>query len=107
MDEKSELKISVHAQPLRDLHMSDYDFKCIFYTSRVLQSHKAVTLKKEELIKVDNDNYYACLTSEMAKKLGAGKVMLDFIAYIPDIDFPDGLRTEIKKGITCSNAIID
>ena len=86
--------------------MSDYDFKCVFYTSRVMQNHRPVVLKKEELVKVDNDNYYACLTSEMVKKLGAGKVMLDFIAYIPDIDFPDGLRTEVKKGIIC-NAIID
>lgn len=45
------------------------------------------------MIKVDDDNYIACIDSG---QLGAGLVMMRITARIPDADFPDGLRTEVE-----------
>lgn len=45
------------------------------------------------MVKVDDDNYVACVDST---KLGVGKIMCRVTAYIPDADFEDGLRTEIE-----------
>lgn len=42
----------------------------------------------------DKHNYYLCFdTSEF----GAGNIVAIVTAYVPDTDFPDGLRTEIDK----------
>lgn len=98
----SEYKINVHVEPLDGLHMADYDFECEFYAySRI----KVIRLRKDDMLPVDNDNYIAIITSEMSKTIGRGMVKLRFKAYIPDGDFPDGLRTEISEvctGITIS-----
>lgn len=85
----TELKINVHVEPIDGFHMSDYDFSCRFciYTNRYVE------LGKEEMIKVDDDNYIACIDSG---QLGAGLVMMRITARIPDADFPDGLRTEVE-----------
>lgn len=83
----TEFKINVHVEPIDGLHMSDYDFTCRFYI------YSYVELTKNEMIKVDDDNYIACIDSS---KLGVGTIMMRIIAQIPDADFPDGLRTEIE-----------
>lgn len=85
----TELKINVHVEPIDGFHMSDYDFTCRFY----IYTNRYVELKKSEMIRVDDDNYIACIDSS---KLGAGLVMMRITALIPDDDFPDGLRTEVE-----------
>lgn len=90
-----ELKINVHADPVDGLHMADYDFECDFFT----YPNRAVKFKKADMIQVDSDNYLAAITSEMVKKMGQGMLKLRFIAYIPDVDFSDGFRTEVAE--TC------
>lgn len=85
----TELKINVHVEPIDGLHMDDYDFSCRFY----VYTNCYVELNKNDMIRVDGDNYMACIDSS---KLGVGTIMMRIIAQIPDADFPDGLRTEIE-----------
>lgn len=85
----TEFKINVHVEPIDGLHMSDYDFTCRFY----IYTNRNVEISKSEMIRVDDDNYIACIDSS---KLGVGTIMMRIIAQIPDADFPDGLRTEIE-----------
>lgn len=85
----TEFKINVHVEPIDGLHMSDYDFTCRFY----IYTNRNVNISKSEMIRVDDDNYIACIDSS---KLGVGTIMMRITAQIPDADFPDGLRTEIE-----------
>lgn len=89
----TELKINVHIEPFGRLHMSDYDFDVKFY----VYANRSVTKTKETMIEVDEDNFIACFDSAL---LGAGKIKARVTAYIPDEDFPDGFRTEIREGDT-------
>lgn len=85
----TELKINVHLDRLDGYRMSDIDFTCDFF---IYPNHK-ITVSKESMVKVDDDNYVACFDSA---KLGIGRIMCKVTAYIPDADFEDGLRTEVE-----------
>ena len=85
----TELKINVHLDRLDGYRMSDIDFSCDFF----VYTNRKVTVNKEAMVKVDDDNYVACVDST---KLGVGKIMCRVTASIPDADFEDGLRTEIE-----------
>ncbi len=85
----TELKINVHVEPIDGFHMSDYDFTCRFY----IYANRYVELEKSEMIRMDDDNYIACIDSS---KLGTGNIMMRIMAYIPDADFSDGFRTEVE-----------
>lgn len=90
-------KFFVHAEPMGDLHMSDYDFDVELY----IQPNRSVVLNKNNplVVKKTEDRYDVCITSEVSRKLGKGAVKLNFIAYIPDPDFPDGYRTSVVENI--------
>ena len=96
----TEFKINVHVEPIDGLHMSGYDFECVFY----VYTNKRVVIKKSELKKVDDDNYLAMIDTAKGLMLGRGKVNLELTAYIPDGDFNDGVRTE--KAIICTGVTI-
>lgn len=85
----TEFKINVHIDPLDGYHMSDYNFECEFFCKQ----SNPIVLKKEDLKKVDDDNYIAILDSV---KLGIGSIRCKITADIPDADFPDGTRKEVK-----------
>ena len=89
----TELKINVQLDRLDGYRMSDIDFFCDFY----VYTNRKVVLKKEEMIKADDDNYVACVDSA---KLGVGKVMCRVTAYIPDADFEEGIRKEVETADT-------
>lgn len=90
-------KILVKVDPMDGLHMSDYDFDIELHT----HPNRSVILNKSNplVIKADEDRYKVCITSEVSRKLGNGAVKLNFIAYIPDPDFPDGYRTSVVENI--------
>ena len=92
-----EEKVLIHAEPISGLHLSDYYFEIDFY----IYSNRIVTVKKtdEIVIKLDDDNYKVCITSEMARKLGKGAVKFNLVAEIPDADFPDGVKNSIAKDV--------
>lgn len=99
MNEVSEYKVNVHAEPIDGLSMDGYDFECQFY----IYSNRVVTIKKADMKQnevngqPDPDNYIAILDSEKVKALGRGSVKMRFIARIPDTDFPDRTRTEVAE----------
>lgn len=85
----TELKINVHVEPIDGLHMSDYDFECVFFVYK----NRPLVVKKNEMTKVDEDNYIAKVDSA---KVGTGNLMMKFVADIPDSDMNDGLRKEVE-----------
>ena len=85
----TELKINVHVDPIDGMHMSDYDFECVFFVYK----NRPLVIKKNEMTKVDEDNYIANVVSA---KVGTGNLMMKFIADIPDSDMNDGLRKEVE-----------
>ena len=92
----TKFKINIHVEPIDGLHMDDYDFSCRFY----VYTNRVVRIEKKDMIQVDQDNYIACVDSS---KLGIGAVMMRITAFIPDVDFPDRLQTEVETvstGIT-------
>lgn len=91
----TELKINVHVEPIDGLHMADYDFACLFY----VHSGKFVEVRKNEMQRVDDDNYVALVDTS---KTGPGEIVMRITARIPDSDFPDLLRTEVAS---CSTGI--
>lgn len=92
----TEYKINIHVEPIDGYHMSDYDFEAQLY----VYSSRSVTIRKEEMKKVDDDNYIVVVDSVKALKIGKGTVKLKLIAHISDGDFPDGYRTEIAEVCT-------
>lgn len=95
MNDIPEYKLNIHVEPLDGLHMSDYNFACQIYCL----PKKFVEVKKGdiEFIKVDEDNYLLLLTDRIIRTIGKGRIMIKFIAEIPDSDFPDKHRTEVVE----------
>lgn len=91
----TELKINVHIEPIDGCTMDDFDFRCRFY----IYTNRYVEIRKEEMIRVDENNYVACISH----KMGIGPVMMRITAYIPDEDFPNGIRTEVETVSTGIN----
>ena len=83
----SEFKINVSMDPIDGNSMSNTFFKCIFYCG-----DKSITLDKDDMIQVDDNNYVAPLDSS---KLGIGNIKIRYDVDIPDEDFDDGYRHEI------------
>lgn len=83
----TEKKLVVSIDPIGNLSMDDYDFKVEAYAKG-----KALVIPKEKTVRKDKDNYAICVDTA---KIGKGRLMIKVIAYIPDADFDDMLRTEI------------
>ena len=103
MDKVKEDKFIMKVDPLGNLHLSGYNFEIELY----IYPNKSVTLKKgdAEIVKEDDDSYKVCITSDISRKLGRGAVMLNFVGYIPDPDFPDGYRTSIVERV-CTGVML-
>ena len=84
----TEIKLNIHIDPLGELHMSNYNFECKFY----IFPKNFIIVKKEDMVKVDEDNYLAIVDTT---SLGVGKLHLTVTAEIPDSDFGDDTRREI------------
>lgn len=55
---------------------------------------KSLHFTKDDLVVDEDGQYYVCFDSA---DLGTGMVAAVITAYVPDDDFPDGLRTEVYK----------
>lgn len=84
----TELKININISEVGNLTMDDYDFSTEFYCS----AKRVLTVKKENAIRLDENNYLFRVDTE---EVGAGDLKCKVTAYIPDQDFDDGLRTEV------------
>ena len=94
----TEEKFNLWLAPLGDIHASDYDFSVKAYSNKQAN----LVIPKHELIMVDDDNFIVRIDTSA---LGLGKIILEVTAYIPDSDFPDGLRTEIARYTTDTTII--
>lgn len=92
----TEIKINVHIDPLGSLRMADYDFECKFYVF----PKKSVIISKDNMVKVDEDNYLAIVDTT---DLGIGKLHMTLTAHIPDEDF----NNEIRREVACVDTGID
>ena len=86
----TELKLNVNAELGNNLHLADVDFTATFYT----QMRRSEVFAKEDMVKVDDDNYIAVIDTT---NLGTGEYMMKLTAEIPDADCEDGFRTEVVK----------
>lgn len=89
----SEFKLNIHADPIDGYYMDDYDFEAQIYAS----ANEVVSIPKNKMKKVDRENYVVAVDSEAVSKIGKGKLKLRLVAYIPDADFTDRLRTETAE----------
>ena len=88
----TKIKLNVHADVGSGLHLSDVEFECMFSTNNA--RHRFLTVKKSEMVKVDNDNYIAVVDTAT---VGAGGYMMKFSAYVPDGDCEGGYRLEVVR----------
>lgn len=83
----ADLKLNIHIEPINGYSMADYDFEVKLFSSQF----RSITMKKEQLIAVDNDNYLACFST---LDVGSGELKALILAKIPDEDFEKGYRNE-------------
>lgn len=88
----TQFKINVCVEPIGGHHLSELDFVCTFFT----QPNKFVTIKKEQMVKVDDDNYVAIVDS---KYLSVGTIKMTIEVDVIDELFEGG-RKEIKTVCT-------
>lgn len=84
----TELKLNINIAPMGNLSMDDYDFTIEMRCN----ANNVITIRKQETIRVDADNYIVCVDTN---KLGVGKLICVVKAQIPDGDFIDGYRSEV------------
>lgn len=85
----TEYKINVRMAPMGEIHLADCDFEAKFYTGSM---HNQI-IKKEDMIEVDADNFLAMVDSTLT---GQGELKMRITVHLPDADFDDGVRTEVK-----------
>lgn len=84
----AEFKVLVQVEPVDDVHMSQMDFSCSFYTDMA----SSYEVKKEQMIQLDDDSYIALVDST---GMNPGNLRNRITVDIPDFDFADGYRREI------------
>lgn len=88
----TELKFTLDIQS-EGFSMADDDFKVVIKNTK-----KSVTISKAEMILDENENYLFTVDTGF---MGTGEYWITTIAYVPDGDFDDGLRTEVQKQLLC------
>lgn len=93
----SSFKISVHMEPIDGYHMEDS--KLDWYIKVFIDGNnsKSIIILKNECIRETIDSYIVPIDTS---KLGAGRYMITLTVKIPDLDFPEGFRTDIKTIFT-------
>lgn len=90
----SQIKINIYVEPIHadsldNIHLDECDFNCIFFTN----PNKYILIPKNEMTRVNSDNYIALVNSE---DLGIGTIKMTMEIYIPDPLFENGKRKEIN-----------
>jgi hypothetical protein len=85
----TEVKLDVSICSLSGITMDEYDFSVETFCSSVT----AVVTEKKNAIRKSADHYIVCVDTT---SLGVGRLKCKVTSYIPDADFPDGIRTEVS-----------
>lgn len=62
------------------------------FTVTIKRGSKQKVFAKADLARDGEDKFYVCFDSS---EFGTGLIQAVVTAYVPDTDFPDGLRTEV------------
>lgn len=62
------------------------------FTVTIKRGSKQKVFAKADLARDAEDKFYVCFDSA---EFGSGMIQAVVTAYVPDSDFPDGLRTEV------------
>ena len=90
----TKFKVNLNMSPIEGIHLADVDWEVKVFTERGLKSS---IVTKAEATCVDKDNYIIPIDSSIC---GAGRYYVTLTARIPDTDFPDRTRTEVKTAYT-------
>jgi hypothetical protein len=85
----ADFKFNLHIDPIYNQKMSEFDFSVEVYCSPT----KSLTFAKEDLTKIDDDNYAVCGNTA---DLGLGTIKMMITATVSDPDIEDTTRTLIE-----------
>lgn len=86
--EGTKKKLALRIDPIGGHTLSSYDFAVEYFTSAM----RVVKLTKEECLKRDDNTYIIRVDTALT---GTGMLKVRVVAYIPDSDFIEGVRTEV------------
>jgi hypothetical protein len=94
----TELKLNISIDPIGEYTMDDYDFEVELYcnpkkVAKIVKSSDSSKDTPSKYVKDEEGGGYIVLVD--SKDIGTGKMKCKITAYIPDMDFYDGLRTEV------------
>lgn len=84
-----DIKPYIELEPVGNLNMDDYDFQAEYFC----YSNRRVVVKKQDMRRENENKYIACLST---KDLGTGTLKCLVTRYIPDSDFHDGMRVDVR-----------
>ena len=64
------------------------------FTVDIVRGPNRIHFEKADLVTDGEGHYFVCFDTT---PLGAGLASIICVAYVPDEDFTDGLRTEVRK----------
>ena len=96
----TEIKLSVHIDPIGNNHMKNYDWKIEAWTN----PKKVISITKSENNKYENDD--TVIIEIDTSLVGLGSLKLRVIAEIPDSDSSEDTRREVV-GLATNILIVD
>lgn len=84
-----DIKPYIELEPVGNLNMDDYDFQAEFFCF----SSRRVVVKKQDMRRENENKYVASIST---KDLGTGTLKCLVTRHIPDADFNNGMRTDVK-----------
>lgn len=96
----TEIKLSVHIDPIGNNHMKDYDWKIEAWTN----PKKLVLITKSENTKYEDED--TVIIEIDTSLIGLGPLKLRVIAEIPDSDSSESTRREVV-GLATNILIVD
>lgn len=90
--------VGTEVKYLVQIEAAGFDMTTDDFTITIRRGQKERTFQKSELVEETdaqmNKHYYICFDTA---EFGPGVLTCIIRAYVPDTDFPDGIRTEVKK----------
>ena len=88
----TKLKRNINIAPIDGVTMDAYDFQVEFISDS--PNYERVVVEKKDAKRVDSSNYIVPVDTSA---LSTGYLICIVTAYIPDVDFAGGVRTEIVE----------
>ena len=84
-----DIKPYIELEPVGNLNMDDYDFQAEYFC----YSSRRVVVKKQDMRRESANKYIASIST---KDLGTGTLKCLVTRKIPDSDFPNGMRIDVR-----------